>query len=187
MTSLVVHTAVVMSFSGTTEIALSAQKESVFSIKIAEIKHELANSGIAAPIIKKAAIQTKPVINKKYKTPAEEIKEVRTEENNSIRQKKQNKILAQVRSDLIKKLKTNFTYPKLAQRKNWQGKVILSLRITASGEIKNIQLSSSSGYNVLDMAAIASLQQVGKLPNISLWFNNDINLQLPVIYELIES
>ena len=189
--SLVMHTAVVMLYT-VSETALPHSKGSAFTVKIAEIKHTLPTDSKPTPVIKKTLPRPAPVI-KKYiakSTPVAEKKEVvkkEAEVNEVNIEQQQNKILTQVKSKLIEKLNANFNYPKLAQRKNWQGKVILSLRITSSGEIANIQLATSSGYNILDKAAVASLQQVKNLPDISLWFSNGINMHLPVIYRLTES
>jgi len=186
--SLVMHTALVMSYTAT-EIALPNSKESAFTVKIAEIKHTIPKNSKPTPVRKKTSPLPTPVINKniiKSTTVAVTKEELKKEAEVNI-EEKQNKILAQVKSKLIKKLNANFSYPKLAQRKNWQGKVVLSLHVTSLGEISNIQLATSSGYNILDKAAVASLQQVKNLPNISLWFNNGISLQLPVIYKLTES
>lgn len=186
LASLVMHTAVVMSYTAP-EITLPDSKGSTFSVKIAEIKHTIPKKNNPIPVNKKTLPRPAPIVKKNIvkSTPVTEIKK-ETETEVNIKEQ-QNKILAQVKSKLIKKLNANFSYPKLAQRKNWQGKVILSLRITSLGEIKNIELATSSGYNVLDNAAIASLQKVKNLPNISLWFNRGINLQIPVIYTLTES
>jgi len=182
--SLAMHTAVVMSYTAP-EITLPDSKGSAFSVKIAEIKHTIPKKNNPIPANKNTLPRPAPIIKKNIvkNTPATEIKK---EAEVNIKEQ-QNKILAQVKSKLIKKLNANFSYPKLAQRKNWQGKVILSLRITSLGEIENIELATSSGYNVLDNAAIASLQKVKNLPNISLWFNRGIHLQIPVIYTLTES
>jgi len=187
-TSMVIHAAVVMSYSKT-EITLPYSKGSTFSIKIAEIKHIILKDNKPTPIKKNSPPHQIPVIKKNTakNVPVAETKAEAKKEADVNTEEQQNKILATVKSKLIKKLNANFIYPKLAQRKNWQGKVTLSLHITSSGEIEDIQLATSSGYNILDKAAVTSLQQVKNLPNISLWFNDGINLQLPVIYKLTES
>lgn len=98
----------------------------------------------------------------------------------------QSKSKAHVVSILIEEFNQYFTYPKFAKRRNWQGKVLLSLRITSSGKIKNIQIDDSSGYNILDQAAINSMRKVGKLPQTASWLENDIELEIPVVYQLIK-
>ena len=98
----------------------------------------------------------------------------------------QSKSKAHVVSILIEEFNQYFSYPKFAKRRNWQGKVLLSLRITSSGKIKNIQIDNSSGYNILDQAAINSMRKVGKLPKTASWLENDIDLEIPVVYQLIK-
>lgn len=186
--SLVIHTAVVMSYTAT-EIALPNSKGSAFTVKIAKIKHTIPKDSTPTPITKKTQSLPTPVSKKDTakEIPVAATKEAPKKAADVNIEEQQNKILAQVKAKLIKKLNANFSYPKLAQRKNWQGKVVLSLRIKSSGKIADIKLATSSGYNILDKAAIASLQQVKSLPNISQWFNNGINIHLPVIYTLTES
>lgn len=89
-----------------------------------------------------------------------------------------------VASILYKNLKQHFNYPRIAIKRNWQGKVLLSLRVTASGKIENIQLSTSSGYDILDRAAIKSLSKIEFVPEMESWLAFDIDLTLPVIYQL---
>lgn len=182
--SVAIH-ATLVAPSTSTEIALPSSKGSAIAVKIEEIKHVVAKPTTLPPALKKTNNQPKPIIKKivKSKQSTNIVKQETAKESEA----ETHKALAQVKSDLIKKLNHNFVYPKLAQRKNWQGKVILTLHVSPSGKIENIYLATSSGYNVLDNAAIASLYKVGKLHNISTWFSNGINLNLPVIYKLTES
>jgi len=99
----------------------------------------------------------------------------------------QSKSKAHVISIIHKALSQHFSYPRLAQRRNWQGKVLLSIRVSASGKIENIKLNQSSGYTILDKAGISSLTKVGELPQLVSLLPYDINLMLPVIYQLTES
>lgn len=100
--------------------------------------------------------------------------------------KQQSKSKAHVVSILIEEFNQYFSYPKFAKRRNWQGKVLLSLRITSTGKIKNIKIDDSSGYNILDQAAINSMRKIGKLPQTASWLENDIELEIPVVYQLIK-
>lgn len=108
------------------------------------------------------------------------------ESTQAINKEKDAESKAQVISIIYKALNQHFTYPRLAQRRNWQGKVLLSIRVTATGKIKNIKLNQSSGYSILDKAAISSLTKVGELPQLISWLPYDIDLTLPVIYQLTE-
>lgn len=93
---------------------------------------------------------------------------------------------AQVIAIVHKQLNNYFEYPLIAQRHNWQGKVIIGFKITREGSIENIQISQSSGFNILDQAAIDSLKKIGQLPQLTSWLNTGMEIQLPVIYQLTE-
>jgi len=77
------------------------------------------------------------------------------------------------------------TYPDLANQAGYQGMVKLSLHILASGEIKDIIVAESSGYRILDNAAVdavKSLDWVSPFPtNVSI---GDIWLDVPIVYKI---
>lgn len=82
----------------------------------------------------------------------------------------------------------HFYYPYLAQRRNWQGEVRLGLRIEASGRLSHIHIVKSSGYAVLDQAALDSLKKVASIPDAGHWLRgNSFDTVLPVEYRLIDS
>ena len=53
-----------------------------------------------------------------------------------------------------------FTYPKLARIKGWQGTVELTVNIDAQGQLTAARIVRSSGYGILDHAALNSIRQV---------------------------
>lgn len=184
--SVAVHAAVVVVSSTANRIALPSSLTSAISVNLEEIKHITEKPVQPRPVVKK----TTKTVAKKQVQPEQEKKVIakeKTKDDEAEKKRQRNKAIANVKSDLIKKFDTNFIYPKLAKRRNWQGKVILSLHISPVGKIENIHLITSSGYDVLDNAAMTSLRKVGKLHDISLWFSNSINLHLPVIYKLTKS
>ncbi len=93
----------------------------------------------------------------------------------------------QIISLLKDKIKQHFYYPKMAQRQNWQGKVLLVFDINTHGLIKNITVKQSSGYSILDNAAMTSLTKVSKIPQN--WIKSEYysSLKLTVKYRLEES
>jgi len=90
-------------------------------------------------------------------------------------------------SVLRDKLKQHFYYPKIAQRKNWQGKVLLVFDVNAHGLIKNITVRKSSGYSILDDAAKNSLTRVTTIPQQWIKAEYFSNLKLTVKYHLEDS
>lgn len=179
-----IHAGLVMMSNNLTTINLPGITGSVMAVKIkeqqtTEIKNDTYKEITTAKNNKHATEVKKSVASKTISTT----KSSTQKQNISITQKESR---ARVISIIYKELKQHFTYPTLAQKRNWQGKVELSLRVTSSGKIEDVQLNNSSGYNILDQAAISSLLKVGNLPKISSWLPYDINLKLPVIYQLTE-
>ena len=54
------------------------------------------------------------------------------------------------------------------------------------GKIENIKVNLSSGYNVLDQAAVISLKKIGQLPSAASWLINGMEIQIPIIYQLTQ-
>lgn len=93
--------------------------------------------------------------------------------------------IGQIESIIKTELSKFFYYPKSAQRKNWQGLVIISFFIRPNGVISNIKVNKSSGYSVLDSAAVDALSKVQKEKELALALNgNSFSQLLPVTYQL---
>jgi len=81
-----------------------------------------------------------------------------------------------------------FTYPRLAQKKGWQGTVELAVNIDAQGQLTRIRIIHSSGYGVLDHAALKSIRQIKALPNAMQWLDSHgLEVNFPVKYQLIDT
>ena len=48
-------------------------------------------------------------------------------------------------------------YPKRAERNGWEGTVLLNLLINANGEVEKVGIAKTSGYDLLDQQALASV------------------------------
>ncbi len=95
-----------------------------------------------------------------------------------------------IRATLLTQIRTEFTkhfnYPHIAQRKGWQGKVLLAFNINQQGNISDIHIKDSSGYAVLDQAAHHSLRQIKQI-TVNNWpFSVKQAFKLPIIYKLYE-
>lgn len=94
---------------------------------------------------------------------------------------------AKLITKLRKDLKQYFYYPSVAQRKNIQGTVLLGFGINQTGIIHDIHIIQSSGHVILDLAAEDSIQKLHKVNwEKGMFAQADINLELPIIYELME-
>ena len=89
---------------------------------------------------------------------------------------------------LLELLATQLQYPALAQRRGWEGVVLMELRLEANGDISRLQVLESSGFPLLDRAATRGLQRVARLPQAHSWLRGEaFELVLPVHYRLIDS
>jgi protein TonB len=50
-------------------------------------------------------------------------------------------------------------YPALAQQNGWHGTVVLRLRIDADGRVTDVRILTSSGYEILDAAAVNAVRR----------------------------
>ncbi|MDA8365276.1 MAG: energy transducer TonB [Gammaproteobacteria bacterium] len=81
-----------------------------------------------------------------------------------------------------------FHYPLLAREEGWEGRVIIRLRVGAGGHLSHARIASSSGYAVLDAAALHSLRQVARLPAGIVSRNAAaFDVLVPIVYRLTDS
>ncbi len=94
---------------------------------------------------------------------------------------------AQIRARLLADLARYFEYPLLARLRGWEGTVMIGLDVEADGFLRQVHLSRSSGYDVLDQSALEAVRRVAQLRGSSDWLNGKrLHIQLPVIYRLVE-
>lgn len=78
-------------------------------------------------------------------------------------------------------------YPTVAQRRAWQGDVILGFRVERDGHIDDVHIRSGSGYALLDDAAAETLRRISLRDQTrTLYLDIDVELELPVSYRLVE-
>ena len=92
-----------------------------------------------------------------------------------------------LRNSVMELITRELTYPAIARRKGWQGVVKLQLHIEADGSITNLQIDETSGYSILDKAAMQCLQ-LASLPGAAHWLRGHaIDIVVPVEYRLLDS
>jgi protein TonB len=92
-----------------------------------------------------------------------------------------------IRDTLLELVAENLQYPAIARRRGWQGTVVLQLRIEADGHVSHLRVRDSSGYAVLDRAAMDCLQ-LASIPQARRWLRGAaLEIQLPVEYRLVDS
>lgn len=93
----------------------------------------------------------------------------------------------QVLASLAEAFAAHFHYPPLARRKGWEGAVTLALRVEIDGRLTGIHVVGSSGYRVLDNAAVASLLRARALPLPGGALGGSLDMVLPVHYRLLDA
>ena len=81
----------------------------------------------------------------------------------------------------IKKIiEKNISYPPMARRMGWQGKVVVSFVVCSNGKVENLQILESSGHVQLDKNALETVKQVEPFPSPPV----RVKLVLPVMYRI---
>ena len=92
-----------------------------------------------------------------------------------------------LRNSVMELIARELTYPAIARRKGWQGIVKLELHIEADGSITDLQVDETSGYSILDKAALQCLQ-LASIPGAAQWLQGHAtNIVVPVEYRLLDS
>ncbi len=76
-----------------------------------------------------------------------------------------------------KQLSDYVFYPAIAKENNWQGVVQLFVTVDQNGRVENVEITQSSGYSVLDNAAIKGFYAVGNVPGQSAIWTYEFRLE----------
>ena len=75
-------------------------------------------------------------------------------------------------------------YPIIARRKKLQGKVVLSFLINVEGNVSHVEVKETSGYHVLDQAAIKCVKNWRYRPAVKSWRNIESRINCPIVFKL---
>lgn len=96
-------------------------------------------------------------------------------------------LAARVQARLQQALRSSFYYPRIARHRGWEGSVEVGLRVEADGNLSGVRILRTSGFAILDRAALASVGRIERLPEIVNWLGGrHIDMVLPVQYRLID-
>jgi len=96
--------------------------------------------------------------------------------------------VARINAHLNQAFGQYFNYPRLAQRNGWQGIVKLGLRVESNGQLSHIRLLSTSGFPVLDQAALETLNRISTLQDVDIWLKGlHFDTVLPIQFKLVDS
>jgi len=75
-------------------------------------------------------------------------------------------------------------YPRAARRRNYQGTVMLDVRVTVDGVVAEVRIADSSGYSILDRSAAKSVKGWRFSPALRAGQPIEMWVQVPVRFEL---
>ncbi|NVK17770.1 MAG: energy transducer TonB [Methylocystaceae bacterium] len=78
-------------------------------------------------------------------------------------------------------------YPKLARKRGWQGRVVLSVHINKDGHPVQIEIRKSSGHKVLDRAALKALKKWTFQPALKGGIRIPSHINIPIRFDLMNS
>lgn len=88
--------------------------------------------------------------------------------------------------DMKRKIEFHWEYPQLAARNGWQGSLKINFKINRDGSVSDISLERSSGYPMLDDAAITAVRLSAPFPPFPENFSiDDISIKGQFTYHLI--
>ena len=180
--AVLVHIALGLIFiQSESQLIISSQDDTGISVTL--IKNTISVQGKKLAPEKKS----KPVIKNNIKTENHFAKNNSENEKSVINKEIKNidssvKIIGHIRD----KIKYHFYYPRIAQKRNWQGTVTLNLSINKTGEIKDVSILTSSGHDVLDNAALDVLNKIKNKQFLAHIVNKKESIQLPITYQLTE-
>lgn len=62
-------------------------------------------------------------------------------------------------------IRKNMTYPVIARKNGWQGRVLVSFVICLDGRVEDIRIEKSSGFALLDKNAVTIIKQTSPFPS----------------------
>ena len=77
-------------------------------------------------------------------------------------------------------VQNKITYPPIARKMGWQGRVLISFVICRDGSVKDIRIVKSSGFKALDKKAVEVIQKTAPFPRPPV----SAELIIPITYKL---
>ena len=113
-----------------------------------------------------------------------EIQPVSVLKKDVLQNAQQNYLLGEVHN----RLSQYMSYPAHARRRGWEGSVMIGFSVDKQGFLRDIHLTRTSGYTLLDNAALTAIKKVSYIP-VDQWGDifQPVALQLPVVYRLTNS
>ena len=92
--------------------------------------------------------------------------EVERKKENSLSKEERDGIWRKYTNSIQLKIAKAKSYPALAKRRGQEGKVILSFKLSRDGNVLDLKIERSAGYESLDQAALRAIKEGGPYPII---------------------
>jgi TonB family protein len=111
--------------------------------------------------------------------------DVESEMENSLNKEELDGIWRQYTNSIQVKIGKAKKYPRLAKKRKQQGKTLLSFKLNRDGKVLDLKIESSSGYEILDQAALKAIKEGEPYPNIPETLNKKYAyLKIPISFVL---
>lgn len=156
------------------------------SLMIHGAEHSISAHLVMAPIVKTVPLKIKKASREKVTIKPHKKQRLKIKSIQSQRAQHQGitgstaNALAQYVFDQIE---NHLTYPIQAQQLGMQGKVMTRFTISPSGRVSHIQLIHSSGFTLLDQAAINSIKKASPFLRAPHYIHNNYRITLPVLFQ----
>lgn len=177
-------------------------------VEIFPISQLKTNNKIVKNINSTNKVETKQLQNinytsindvKKIKIQKYDIEQIVNNSQNQIKSKlnKESNVNTNVTSPTSKNIKSRAKYkigtiqnphpeyPIIARKKGWQGRLILAVHIDKNGNVLNIHVKETSGFEVLDRVSIKTVRKWKFFPARYGDRNVEDNINIPVSFKLI--
>ena len=112
------------------------------------------------------------------------IKRAITFPKKSIDSESQQKIIESYGALLTRHISAFKKYPRIAQRRVWEGNILLEITLSKNSKILNIQVINESKYGVLNKEAVAMIERAQPLPKANNIINETFKVIVPVAFKL---
>ena len=128
-----------------------------------------------------------PVVQENDPLVVKEAVEVQQENfllNDAENIKKQQKIIKNYGALLTQHISAFKKYPRIAQRRVWEGNILLEVTLTKNSKILDIRVVNESKYNILNREAVAMIERAQPLPKPNDIKSDTFKVLVPVAFKL---
>lgn len=167
------------------EINRTIQKEEVVQPQAIDAEKVIQKSTISSALLENQSPVSAPVVHQESNNSLSSVKAVVSTHADpapagisveSVKQRYLKEHFNYIR-DLIQ---NKLTYPRIARKMGWTGKVVISFVISTDGNVKDINITEGSGFEMLDKNTIETVKKTSPFPRPPV----EAQLLIPVTYKL---